>query len=237
MKKLQMRRKKKEKKDREAILQNSLKEEKKNVETCQKEVYKLRSISRSFWERWQWEVVQRRKMLKQNTGIQQRHASGLHRIDPCELKDPNDKESYIGSGSFGIVQLKVFRGIDVAVKEFRPNTFLSDVKHEACRKSGFRIEGSHILAHLSHPFMPLLVGVCTSRPYMIVMQYYGLKSLGSICTMQMTIKKKLFNEAYVWITLTGQILEALRYMHDEAHIIQNGLKSDNLLVTDSFEST
>ena len=72
---------------------------------------------------------------------------------------------------------------------------------------------------------------------MLVMQYYGLKSLGSICTMQMAIKKKLFNEAYVWITLTGQILEALRYMHDEAHIIHNDLKSDNVLVTDSFEST
>ena len=55
--------------------------------------------------------------------------------------------------------------------------------------------------------------------------------------MQMAIKKKLFNEAYVWITLTGQILEALRYMHDEAHIIHNDLKSDNVLVTDSFEST
>ena len=175
MKKLRRRRKKKEKKDREAILQNSLQEGKKRWKLAKK---KYMGSDQLVWERWQWEVVQRREMLKQNAGIQQRHTGGLHLIDPCELKDPNDKESYISSGSFGIVQLKVFRGIDVAVKEFRPNTFLSDVKYEAC-----------ILAHLSYPFMPLLVGVCTSRPYMLVMQYYGLKSLGSICTMQMAIKK------------------------------------------------
>lgn len=45
----------------------------------------------------------------------------------------------MGQGSFAVVKLKLFRGIQVAVKELQPRTLLADVKKEA-----------YILAQLSH---------------------------------------------------------------------------------------
>ena len=50
-------------------------------------------------------------------------------IDPTMLQNPVQKaaEHYVGRGSFGIVKVKVFRGILVAVKEFLPRSLKTDV--------------------------------------------------------------------------------------------------------------
>lgn len=59
---------------------------------------------------------------------------------------------FVGRGSFGVVPIQVFRDIKVAVKELLPHTVLEDVQQEAS-----------ILASLSHPLLPFLFGVHTSR--------------------------------------------------------------------------
>ena len=58
----------------------------------------------------------------------------LH-IDADMLTDAhlmlNGTTTYVGRGSFGVVKLKLYQGIYVAVKEFLPCTMLDDVGSEA----------------------------------------------------------------------------------------------------------
>ena len=40
----------------------------------------------------------------------------------------------------------------------------------------------------------------------------------------------------MWLTLTSQMLEAARYLHDEVQLINNDIKSNSILLTHSFVS-
>ena len=85
---------------------------------------------------------------------------------------------YLGQESFGVVKMKLFRGIKVAVKELQPRTVLSDLRKEA-----------HTLATLCHPFLPYLFGVCTtSEPYAILP-----------LTLSGAILRKKINDEYAWL--------------------------------------
>ena len=68
----------------------------------------------------------------------------INYIDPDTIKDPLvagvPQPVYLGRGSFGIVRLQIYRGIDVAVKELLPRAMLTDLMHE-----------TQILASLCHP--------------------------------------------------------------------------------------
>ena len=59
----------------------------------------------------------------------------LPSIDPSMLEDPaidgKIRECYLGRGSFGIVQLQVYRTIAVLVKEFLPRSLVDDVTNAA----------------------------------------------------------------------------------------------------------
>ena len=152
-------------------------------------------------------------------------------IDVSLLKNPevegskdSDAGVYVGRGSFGIVRIQTFRGINVAVKEFLPHTQAGDVKHEAL-----------MLSCLCHPHLPFLFGIHTlSRPYKIVTQFHSLFDSLSSVTLKTAISNSLFKESSAWLTLSGQIFEALRYLHVEVKLIHNDLKEDNILVTQSF---
>lgn len=50
------------------------------------------------------------------------------------------EESYLGEGVFGVCSKKLYRGIAVAVKQFKANVSISLVKHEAS-----------VLAKMDHP--------------------------------------------------------------------------------------
>lgn len=136
--------------------------------------YKKRA--RTFWEWWRWELQKRREAMinelqtrsctggSRNTKEQ---SSQLQEIDPAMLRDVDDKECFVGRGSFGVVKVQLFRGIQVAVKEFLPRSLKVDVNHEAC-----------ILQSICHPNLPLLIGVCTRKePFHIVVQFHGFKGL------------------------------------------------------------
>lgn len=133
------------------------------------EVIHLKSMSRTYWERWRWELEKRKEaivILNSRVGLQSKHLVPpmVNEIDTSMLVDlKGQSELYVGRGSFGIVRLQLYRGIHVAVKELLPKSVKQDVIHEA-----------EVLARLCHPYLPCLFGICTqTQPLRIVMQFHG----------------------------------------------------------------
>ena len=200
----------------------------------EKQIIHYRRMARSYWERWQWELKQRKEAMLRERATSTRCGNPanvcvphLLEIDHTLLHDPicdgSEKEVYLGQGSFGVVKLKLFRGIKVAVKELQPRTLLSDVRNEA-----------HTLAKLCHPFLPYLFGVCTIlQPYRIIMQFHGLRDTTMSLTLSNAIVRKKIADEYAWIGISIQIMQALTYLHDEALILHNDITASNILLTDS----
>ena len=107
-------------------------------------------MSRSYWERWQWELQERRDLIAtQKITVTQLLGSSpaaeivLPSIYTSMLEDPlvngETKECYVGRGAFGVVRLQVYQ-IRVAVKKFLPRSLRDDVLKEV-----------QILSSLCHP--------------------------------------------------------------------------------------
>ena len=85
-----------------------------------------------YWERWRWELQQRREaMIRERMATKEPSIKFvLPSIDPLMLEDPvidgRVEESYVGRGSFGIVRLQVYCGVQVAIKEFLPRSLVHD---------------------------------------------------------------------------------------------------------------
>ena len=96
----------------------------------------------------------------------------LMEIDSSMLSDPingRSEDMYPGRGSFGVVKVEVLHEILVAVKEYLPKTLESDLVHEAS-----------ILNKMCHPYLPLLIGICTSqKPLHIIMRFHAFDRLQS----------------------------------------------------------
>ncbi len=178
-------------------------------------------ISRSFWERWQWELQQRRQsMIREKMAIRM-PVRGAHNASDVEAQFQVE-DVFVGRGCFAVVKLQLFRGIEVAVKELLPRTVLADVLHEAS-----------ILLQLSHPYVPYLFGICTrQQPYKIVMQFEGIASGHNALTLHGAIVDKKVTGETAWLTLCAELMEALRYLHDEVSILHNDLKTNNILISE-----
>lgn len=204
-------------------MRKTLASETKLKESAQRESAKYKSMSRTYWERWRWELEKRKESFSPHHFSDQ----GIQHIDPDLLSDPildgEQKEVFIGRGSFGVVKMQVYRGIKVAVKEFLPRTCADDVHHEAS-----------IMTHLCHPNLPMLFGVCLQcKPYYrIVMQCHLLDNSEAI-TIEQELREKGFSDSVIWLMLCFQIFEAVSYLHTEVRILHNDIKVDNILITDS----
>ena len=64
----------------------------------------------------------------------------LNRKNLTDDRIQSGEESYLGEGVFGVCSKKLYRGIAVAVKQFKGNVSISLVKHEAS-----------VLAKMDHP--------------------------------------------------------------------------------------
>lgn len=117
--------------------------------------------------------------------------------------------------------MQLYREILVAAKEYLPRSLADGVKQEAA-----------LVSHLCNPYLLLLIGVCTtSPPFHLEMQFHGIDAL-----MLLTILKKLESHQLIhvgsgWLILTGQLMEALQYLHTEAECLHNDIKADNILLT------
>ncbi len=170
-------------------------------------------MSRSYWERWNWELQQRKEAVE-NVAIfrtTSAPATILHEIELSMLKEPqnvSEIEQWAGRGSFGVVKIHFYRGIKVVSKELLPKTVLEDVQNEAA-----------ILTKLCHPYLPYLFGVCTNeKPYRIVMQFHGIGSLTYTLSKSLS-KDGLQLNGMAWLSLCAQLVEAIRYLHNDAHVL------------------
>ena len=86
-------------------------------------------MSRSYWERWHWELerkkeylVQEKRLHRQQSGSSATEIAKVHEIHPDLLQNESACEVYVGRGSFGVVRSQIYRRMRVAVKELLPNT-------------------------------------------------------------------------------------------------------------------
>ena len=117
---------------------------------------KYKNISRTYWERWRWELHKRKEALAEEIFSKSRYPQRnqnsnvlLAEINPEMLYNPvidgTVKEVYLARGCFGIVCLKLYRGLQVAVSDFcHACSLISDIKNEAMIATGFTL--SSILA-------------------------------------------------------------------------------------------
>ena len=147
---------KKSRRSRVKFLQSKLEDERILRAEATKKVALYHKMSQSFWERWRWELQQRKEVMKREkvlmsgaNGVKTCQTLRIHEIDPQSLANPSlisdDHSTYIGRGSFGVVRVQVYRGIKVAVKEYLPHSVACDVRREA-----------RVLSMFCHPYLPLL---------------------------------------------------------------------------------
>ena len=222
-----------------ANLKQELLKEQKVAKSKDVELIKYKSMARSYWDRWQWELQKRKEahqdQVKLARSVQQLPSqsdltSGQHEINPENLSDPIQDgkpcEIYLGRGSFSVVRLQVYRNILVAVKEMLPRTVRKDVIHEA-----------KILNKLCHPFLPYLFGVCTTvRPLRIITQFHGISSK-TVTLRHELLSPQTITSAAAWIVVCTQLMEAVSYIHSEASVIHNDIKTDNILLSKSLKNS
>lgn len=198
---------------------------------AEREVIRYKGMAQSFWERWQWELAQRKEEMVQQGSMKSqivKKVPMLLEIDPKQLHNPqlqgSEDELYIGRGSFSTVKYQLYRGMPVAVKELLPRTLLCDVKKEATLMSEF-----------CHPSLPHLFGVCiVEKPYRIVMQYHALPN-GDVMTVEKATRVSVNHlhpfQSEAHITICVQVFEGLQYLHENLNILHNDIKPNNVLLS------
>ena len=122
-------------------LQQELQTESKLRNKAELNVIACRNRATTLWECWRWELEKRREAMISELCLRRSGGmSGLsttfrfQEVNPTMLLNPivcdEEKEHYVGRGSFGIVRAQVFRDILVAVKEYLPRSLTVDVMHE-----------------------------------------------------------------------------------------------------------
>ena len=207
----------------------------KKATDSERNILTLKCMVRTFWERWRWEVEKRKEALftstRMGSQLRPKNDSKIQEIQFDHLLpvDETGQEYFVGRGSFGVVSVKMFRGMLVAVKQLHIRSLLEDVQQEAT-----------ILAQLCHPFLPYLFGICTGeKPFKIVMQFHGFH-FNPLVPESITVVHELnhnqvgLNDAN-WIIVIAQLLEAVDYLHTKAEVLHNDITCRNVVLGNVIE--
>ena len=147
----------------------------------------------------------------------------VKQINPTEIVRAN---KFLGSGTFGTCHLAHYRGILVAVKEFKSRRSRSDKEVK-----GDVLNEARMISHLGdHRGLPLLFGVITkSAPFCIVTQFHGDKAQSLTLYKAMKRSDRLELDKPHWLRILRGIIEALSHVHNKK-ILHNDLKSNNILL-------
>ncbi|XP_068675704.1 probable serine/threonine-protein kinase DDB_G0280461 [Montipora foliosa] len=141
----------------------------------------------------------------------------MKEINPSEVAKST---KFLGCGSFGTCYLAYYRGIPVAVKEFRLRKSRSpdEIKKDVVR------EAQMIDLLGDHRGLPLLFGVITKSMLLrLITQFHGESDS---CT---TLYKEIKRKKTSWHEILKNVIKALNHMHD-AGVIHNDLKSNNVVL-------
>ena len=110
------------------------------------------------------------------------------------------------------------KGVPVAVKEFNSYSNLMDVKREA-----------DILQSLKHQSFPCILGICITKPYLLITHCYG------ICGKAYTLRRALYSSVLhlshqIWLTMTMHIFKGFDYLHN-LQLIHRDIKADNIMIS------
>ena len=177
MRRKRRKRRRKMKKQKESKKNDSQHQSDPESNALVRDIILYKQMARDYWDRWQWEMHRRKEEMNKKGSINT--SKSMHQIDPAQLSNPlqdgKAAEIFLGQGSFSTVQLKVYRGMLVAVKHFRAQALKHVVHNEA-----------FLLSSLCHPYLPYLFGVCSAvQPYRIVTQFHGINY--KTVTLQMEI--------------------------------------------------
>jgi serine/threonine protein kinase len=104
------------------------------------------------------------------------------------------------------------------VKQFKGLSSLADVRKEAS-----------ILTQLSHPGIPLVFGISSTKPYLLILNFYSVNGQSyTLRRMLHSTTQKLSHQS--WIQLLIDLIESLLYIHSQC-LIHRDLKSDNIVIS------
>jgi len=181
-----------------------------------------RKLASTYWDRWRHEVEQRKFLTQRQPQISKIKYGSLFEAPPSHLCDVPGNDNAIGRGSFAKVRKCLYRGMDVAIKEYFQGTDVKMIEHEAS-----------LMCKLSHLSIPLFFGVNLSvQPYYIVMQFCGVDGK-SITIRQQLVRKIVDMAAKDWGLVCAQIAQVVHYLHENVKCLHNDIKPDNILLSNS----
>lgn len=173
-----------------------------------------------------------RKLKKQERTDDPQRNAGEKSTD-CRYVQSNLKEidvtglvkigKSLGAGTFGHCNLANYRGMIVAVKEYKaqPKTTKQQLKNAV-------VQEAQVIAELGdHKNLPLLFGISTATlPYRMILQYHGIgKESITISKAVKCCKISLRN----WVDIVKGVSAVLSHVHDKGYL-HNDLKVNNVIV-------
>ena len=156
-------------------------------------------------------------------GLRRASEDKLPGISTIERRDLLALHENVARGTFAKVSVGLYGGIYVAVKKFKREGNLEHAEWEV-----------EILAKVKHPNISMFIGCDLTRPpYLIITRFVGDPNVQPL-----TVKAALEQSTFpllvpFWIRILSQVADALLYLHMNAKVIHNDIKSDNIVLEQS----
>lgn len=128
---------------------------------------KLKKSLKSFQKEWQNERDTKTKLLESLKDNKEFYLPPCYFVESKQL-DQVKTQTSVGSGNFGTVELRMFRGKTVAVK------FLINSNYSGEQQRNMILREAKVMVNLrNHNGLPTLIGICTDEaPYKLILDFF-----------------------------------------------------------------